>query len=455
MKHQHNHTDVIIVGGGLAGLTAAAFLARSGRRVMLYEKAHDIGGRAHTQQKNGFYFNLGPHALYRLGEGVKVLNELGVAFDGHFPNLNGGVLVKDGRPYPLPFTPGALLTTKAVRWSAKWQLIRFLAGLSKIDSVPLETQTIQAWFEAQGYNADTRTYLQALMRLSTYTDDIKYQSAGAAIAQVQLAAAGNVLYIDNGWQVLVDELRCLAASAGAIIESGARVAALDWHRQQGVNGVRLADGSSQTAAAVIIAASPAAAQSLIGQQSIVDSWAKAAVPVKAAILDVALERLPRPETTFALGMDQPLYLSVHSAAAHLAPPGGALIHTAKYLNASDPDPELAQRELTALLDLTQPGWRDHVVEQRFLPDMTVTHAVITAEHGGLSGRPGPTVPGIPGLYLAGDWIGPTGMLSDASFASAHQSAQLVQDYLADQTHGGHELSESKVKQVDVELTIGL
>ena len=35
--------------------------------------------------------------------------------------------------------------------------------------------------------------------------------------------------------------------------------------------------------------------------------------------------------TFSLGIDRPLYLSVHSATARLAPEGGALIQVAKYL----------------------------------------------------------------------------------------------------------------------------
>ncbi|MCB0166731.1 MAG: NAD(P)/FAD-dependent oxidoreductase [Anaerolineae bacterium] len=441
---------MIIVGGGLAGLTAATFLARSGRRVMLYEKAREIGGRAQTQEKNGFYFNLGPHALYRFGDGVKILQELGLEYNGHFPKLNG-VVIKNHQPHPLPFQPVSLLTTKVLSWPAKWQTMRLLAALPKIDPAPLTSLTVQDWFEEQGYHADTRMYLQAIIRLATYTDDIEGQSAGAAMAQLQRAAAGNVLYVDNGWQVLVEGLRRQAEAAGAVIASGARVTAIEWDSQQRVSGVRLADGSTRAAGAVIVAASPAVAQALVGRPSLIAPWAKAAMPVKAAILDVALKRLPRPETTFALGIDQPLYLSVHSAAAHLAPEGGALIHTAKYLNSADPDPELAEQELAGLLDLTQPGWRDQVVEQRFLPDMTVINGLIPAEQGGLPGRPGPEVPGMAGLYVAGDWVGPVGMLSDASFASAKQAANLVQAYLAHQQPHSLELPGIAVKSNKFEM----
>ena len=69
--------DVIVVGGGLAGLTAAAYLGRAGRRVTLFERGAQLGGRARVQQRAGFHLNLGPHALYLGGAGAGILRELG------------------------------------------------------------------------------------------------------------------------------------------------------------------------------------------------------------------------------------------------------------------------------------------------------------------------------------------------------------------------------------------
>ena len=129
--------------------------------------------------------------------------------------------------------------------------------------------------------------------------------------------------------------------------------------------------------------------------------------------------------TFALGIDQPLYFSVHSAAAKLAPAGGVLLHVAKYLPTGvDSDPK-AILELEALTDLLQPGWRDQVVHRRFLPGLLVSHGLTTAAQGGLKGRPSPVVPGVAGLYVAGDWVGPAGSLTDVSAASARQAAELI------------------------------
>ena len=63
----------IVVGGGLAGLTAAATLARAGRPVTVVEGAEHLGGRARSRHRHGYDLNLGPHALYRAPGGLDVL----------------------------------------------------------------------------------------------------------------------------------------------------------------------------------------------------------------------------------------------------------------------------------------------------------------------------------------------------------------------------------------------
>lgn len=70
--------EVVVVGGGLAGLTASLLLARGGKRVCLVERAPQLGGRAITQRQDGYALNLGPHALYRGGHAMRILRKLGI-----------------------------------------------------------------------------------------------------------------------------------------------------------------------------------------------------------------------------------------------------------------------------------------------------------------------------------------------------------------------------------------
>jgi phytoene dehydrogenase-like protein len=426
MKEKAIGSNVAVIGGGLAGLTAANFLARAGFSVTLFEKSSATGGRARTDVERGFHFNLGPHALYAGGAAIRILRELGVEFQGRLPATSGGFAIDRGARHTLPVGPISLLTSGLFGLGAKLDTARLLGGIGKFDARSVERLSMQEWAEREIRRDDARRLFHSFIRVSTYADDPERQSAGAAIAQLQLALASGVLYLDGGWRTLARGLRDAAEKEGVKIIAGERVKAVE--RDERMRGVRLAGDGFHAAQAVVIAASPAEACELIegGEGTVLSEWAKAVIPVRAACLNVALEYLPDPRALFALGIDRPYYFSVHSAAAKLAPENGAVIHAAKYLGAGpDADPRSVERELEETLDTMQPGWRNAVVARRFLPMMTVSNALVTAAQGGVTGRPLPDVPGVEDLYVAGDWVGPEGMLADASMASAKLAAEAI------------------------------
>lgn len=423
--------EVIVIGGGLAGLTTATFLARDGKRVRLFEQSRTLGGRARTSRQQGFYFNMGPHALYRGGRGIEVLNELGINPRGSVPPVSGGYTVLDGRKHTFPTGSVSLLTTSLFGLSAKMEMARLLASLPKLNHEPLMKISIREWLDKTVTHDEVKEFLMAVFRLATYTNAPDAMSAGAALEQLKLAFAKNVLYLDGGWQQIVDALAEAAAYAGVVIETGAKVELIERDATGRVKAVHLADGRVISSSIVVIASSSAVTVKLIerGETTSLARIAGEAAPVRAACLDVALKYLPKPKRTFALGVDRPLYFSVHSAAARLAPEGNALIHVAKYLAPDDDDsPESVKRELEGLLDIMQQGWRDALVYNRFLPDMTVAGMIPMAGRGGLSGRPSVMVEDAPGLFIAGDWVGREGLLADASLASARRAAELISKY---------------------------
>ena len=55
--------DCIVIGSGMGGLTAAALLARIGKKVLLLEQHDVLGGCTHTFDENGFEFDTGLHYL--------------------------------------------------------------------------------------------------------------------------------------------------------------------------------------------------------------------------------------------------------------------------------------------------------------------------------------------------------------------------------------------------------
>lgn len=421
--------NVIIVGGGLAGLSAAVILARAGRTVTIFERRRYLGGRAVTHLRHGYRFNLGPHAFYRHGHGWNVLREIGIPVRGGVPKPRGTAMLGNER-YKLPTNPWSLLTTSLLGPKAKAQMTLILLRLWRIDPKPYAAMTVREWIDMTSSDPRVRLLLEALFRLATYSNQPELQSASAALSHLRLAIRG-VVYVDEGWQKIVDSLHSAAVAAGVNFVTSSRVVSVD-HEGGAVRSVELGGlevdvrndtvslvmpdmsepdkGTRIPADSVILAVDPVTARELAPTLD----WPETTA-VTASCLDIALSKLPKPKNTFALGIDKPLYYSVHSAWAQLTPKGGALIHVARY-------GEGTEEELEAIVDEMQPGWRDLVVHRRFLPVMTVTNAL--AEPEGKSPRTRAAT-SVRGLYVAGDWVDEGGILSDAAFASARAAAKAI------------------------------
>ncbi len=83
--------DVIVIGSGAGGLTAAVALARAGKRVLVFEQHYLPGGWCHSFALEGHQFSPGVHYIGALGPGGfmrSIYEGLGVANDLVFHELN-------------------------------------------------------------------------------------------------------------------------------------------------------------------------------------------------------------------------------------------------------------------------------------------------------------------------------------------------------------------------------
>ena len=55
--------DIVVIGSGIGGLTAACYLAKEGVKVLVLEKHYVPGGYTSSFSKNGYYFDVGAHYL--------------------------------------------------------------------------------------------------------------------------------------------------------------------------------------------------------------------------------------------------------------------------------------------------------------------------------------------------------------------------------------------------------
>jgi len=417
--------DVVVVGGGLAGLTAACYLAREGAAVTVLEKSAGLGGRSATRELDGFLFNLGLHALYTGGATSRVLTELGVHYDHGVP-VDVFVLHDQGVS-AFPTDPAGLLRADFLNARDKLALVRFFATLAAAKPRRLAGTSVRGWLDAKVHSPRLRALLAAWARTFVYSAALDLVSAEVFVDKFQRTLKHPVHYIDGGWQVLVDGLRAVAEGTGVRIRSATPAEAIELAAGRAV-GVRLRDGSTLPASAVVIATAPRDAGGLLHAGGC-DGLAVALdrlVPARIACLDVALARLPVPAHPVVLDLTRPRFISAQSAYARVAPDGAALIGSFKQLDprtASDPSAD--ERDLEGLLDAAQPGWRDVVVRRQFLPSIEAVGALPMAATMGFAGRPAGRVPDAAGVYLAGDWVGPEGYLADASTASAREAARLV------------------------------
>lgn len=411
-----DRTDVVVVGGGLAGLTAAVTAARQGARVTVLEARSDAGGRARTTESNGFLCNEGPHALYKATGGMAVLQKLGVEPDGAPPPTKGHGLL-NGELGVLPSGAGSLVRTPFLGAKGKVEVAKLLSSIGRIPTEGLENVTVAEWIDGNVKDHNARLMLHSLVRLTTFVNAPEVLSAKVAVEQVRSGLTDGVLYLHRGWQSLTDALLAKAAEAGASVHTNIKAESIE-PSADGVT-VTASTGVIDAGAVVIAAGGPALAAKLTGDAEL-SAFASRSRPQHGAVLDVGLSEEWGNHPSFVLGLDQPIYFSVHSNTARVNRPGTSLVSVHKYLPGEATDSD--RSELESVLDLARPGWRnvaEHVSFSRQLVPMT---HIPSAAEGGLAGRPD-IATAAPGVFVAGDWVGPKGLLADAALVSANRAGE--------------------------------
>jgi len=117
---------VLIIGGGISGLTVAYWLQKNGLDVTLFEKDMRPGGSIRTEREEGYLIECGPNSTLDIYTEVDDLcNELGIINEKIFTNsgTKNRYVIRDGRLRPLPTGPFQFLTTDL--WSIKGKIRLF------------------------------------------------------------------------------------------------------------------------------------------------------------------------------------------------------------------------------------------------------------------------------------------------------------------------------------------
>lgn len=159
--------DVAVVGAGVAGLSLAHRLRRTGLTVRVFEAADHVGGRMASFRHGGYTVDTGAEQVPAHGyeQTWRLLRELGIA-RVEVPRVGGPIAVwRDGRAHPGVAHPLGLLTGAGLSVRGRLDLARLLGGLARRpalfdpdrpEDTPLGLDTVAEL--AARYHADVGDY---------------------------------------------------------------------------------------------------------------------------------------------------------------------------------------------------------------------------------------------------------------------------------------------------------
>jgi phytoene dehydrogenase-like protein len=372
---------ITVVGGGLAGLTAAITAAEAGTKVTLYEAHHTLGGRARTAE-GPYRTNEGPHALYNRGP--------------HWTWLQQRDLIGPIASVPPLDTARLRLRHKgALRRTLPFAVLKLLRCTAT--QAPVDTDFL-SWATGVAGEEGARA-AACFSAVALFHHDPG--SLSAAFVQERLRRSTSLPpeahYPKGGWGCVIDRMADHAWNMGVRMETQSRVDTLP------------------TGTPVIVATSLDAARRLLKDDSLV--WDSG----RTVLIDLAV-RTRRGDAWAVSDLDAPGWIERFTAQDRsLAPAGQQLIQgqipIAPHESRAD---GIARAE--HLLDLAYENWRERVEWRREAVAQGRTGAV---DLPGTTWRDRPAVDRGDGVYLAGDQVAAPGVLCEVSFNSALAAVSLA------------------------------
>jgi phytoene dehydrogenase-like protein len=371
---------ITVIGGGLAGLTAAIACAEEGGEVRLLEAHETLGGRARSDS-GPYKTNFGPHALYSDGPLWRWCKQRDLLPAHARPALSGVRLRWQGelrRTPPLGMIPDVLR----------------LRGRE----APIELD-FRSWARKHT-DARTAALLSNAAGVYTFHHDPGELSAAFVWERTKRALLSPLpvaRFPIGGWSALVAKLERRASELGVAIATSSRVQELP-------------------EAPVIVATELSQARALLDDDESLD-WPSG----RTLCLDLALRRR-RGDPYVVSDLDEAGWVERFTALDSSLAPAGEELFQAQMPLRPDESAEQAEARLERLLDLALVDRRARETWRR--------RQVMDARTGALdlpgrSWRERPAIDRGDGVFLVGDMVAAPGLLAEVSWASAIEAARLA------------------------------
>ncbi|MDQ2882983.1 MAG: hydroxysqualene dehydroxylase HpnE [Actinomycetota bacterium] len=417
---------VAVIGGGLAGITAALRCADAGCQVIVFESRPQLGGLTHSFARGDLNVDNGQHVflrcctsyqalLRRLGVADRVELQPRLAIPVCSPGADRPVwLRRTALPAPLHLV-ASLLRYRPLSILERVRFALAADALRRVDPTLAATdeQNFGAWLRRHGQSDHAISALWELVGIATLNSRADHASLSLAATVFQEGLLTDAAAADIGWSLVPlrelhgdPALGCLE-KAGAQVCTGVTVRGIEPGDGADTRWRITTDGGATTADQVILAVPPTTAEQLLPAGSITAApgWSQRLGSVPIVNVHVVLDR-PVLSEPFIAGVDTPVQWvfdrTAQSGLAQSGTPHGQYL--AVSLSAADDlvnTPTAALRaqflpELTALL----PKMRTAQVRDFFVT--RERHATFRPAPGSAALRP-PAVTTARGLFLAGAW----------------------------------------------------
>ena len=367
---------VIVVGAGIAGLSAAIHASVAGHHVVILEKSSRIGGRGTSQNQDGFSLHFGPHLIDKSGPFFKLCRKLGRK--------------------KISISP---LRTDKIEVIGEG-FIRPIGNITRV----IENR------RAINDNLPNNKISNAVNLLSTW--------GGQSNPARKKSLLKNKLAVSNeGWIGLIGRLSAALDEIGVLIETNSEVAEITG------NTVQLSDGRKVECDTIILASGLQSTKKLLEKvdEKLCQRQFGKATRITSSVIEAALESRPLNGKHCLIDTDKKMvaldYIAIQpklgSTGSHISAIAidGLSKEDRRYQN-----PEDRLMKLEQFLDSHLAGWRSHIIGD--LRQKTITTHVMCPNVDFLSFSKY-------NIILAGDWLSSDYALSDRATASGQQAVAAI------------------------------
>ena len=346
---------VVVIGAGIAGLTAAVHAHQRGHQVVVIDRSSKIGGRGTSELSNSTPLDLGPHLLLKGGPTWKIAKTLSkMSLRTRTLTPESCAVVIDGERSPLK---------PKLKERERYGLsVSDIAMLRKgaVSDNPLQSQRIEAmhWLSSWGDNEEQSKRLKAFLKGKLHT-------------------------IQEGWGGIIGRISVALEEVGIPIQGAARVESINVEEK----GIRIKNGPMIPFDHLILATDAKSAHQILKSSGIEPGF-----KVKRKVAEV-LDIVTNSDSLkpFRCIIEYP-----NNAAISIMRNGKRVIQAISF-----------NKGVNDFLNRFASGWKKHVISRRYSEKVAVFD--ISPED-----RPPFNQHESSGILMAGSWVESDYWLADAA-----------------------------------------